>query len=171
MDKKTLFLGGLTLMVLGAYLYGKSKKVAERAVDSVGTGVADKVGDVTQTIIKKAMDGSLADTKTNSVSTQESPVRTSPDTTTLPPRMSPEVPVTPLPNPFPPRLAPLPPPVRQPKSPIGNDLELATILKTPRFNDTEVWQPTYAPITNTPRRTTLTVSDSFDVNNWQNMVN
>lgn len=154
MDKKTLFLGGLTLMVLGAYLYGKSKKVAERAVDSVGTGVADKVGDVTQTIIKKAMDGSLADTKTNSVSTQESPVRVLPDTTTLPPR-----------------LAPLPPPVRQPKSPIGNDLELATIVQTPRFNNTEVWQPTYAPITNTPRRTTLTVSDSFDVNNWQNMVN
>jgi hypothetical protein len=142
MNKKTLILAGLGLMVLGAYLYTKAKSVAKSAEDKAGDAVANKVGDVTESILNKVKSGGDA-TVTNAVN-----------------------------NTLPPRLAPLPAPIRTAKdSVVSPDLAPASIVQNPRFNETIVWEPIVSPTTIVPQKSTVTISDSFDSNNWQNMVN
>ncbi len=153
MNKKTLILAGLGLMVLGAYLYTKAKSVAKSAEDKAGDAVANKVGDVTESILNKVKEGSLP-TKTIEDSTTNNSVNS-----TLPPKLAP------LPT-------PLPTPKRNSEVSVAEpNLAPASIVQNPRFNETVVWQPAAIPIGNLTGKASMTISDTFDSNNWQNMVN
>ena len=153
MNKKTLILAGLGLMALGAYLYTKAKSVAKSAEEKAGDAVANKVGDVTESILNKVKEGSLP-TKTIEDSTTNNSVNP-----TLPPKLAP------LP-------APLPTPKRNSEVSVAEpNLAPAGIIENPRYNQTIVWNPTLTPTANLPQKASITISDTFDSNNWQNMVN
>ena len=149
MNKKTLILAGLGLMALGAYLYTKAKSVAKSAEDKAGDAVADKVGDVTESILNKVKEGSLP-TKTIEDSTANNSVNSI----------------------LPPKLAPLETPKRNSEVSVAEPtLAPAGIVQNPKFNETVVWQPAAIPIGNLTGKASMTISDTFDGNNWQNMVN
>lgn len=153
MNKKSLFLVGIGLMAFGAYLYTKARASAKKAEERAGDAIANKVGDVAESILNKVKEGSL-------------PTKTIEDSTT-------NNSVNPI---LPPKLAPLPAPLPTPKrnsevSVAEPNLAPAGIIENPRYNQTIVWNPTLTPTANLPKKASVTISDTFDVNNWQNMVN